>query len=56
MKIASERDARRVGYVRSILERWVERGVKTPEDVERFEQDRRLRLVEQSGAVTGGAL
>src|SRR5215212_1586008 len=51
-----ERDARRVGYVRSILERWVERGVKTPEDVERFEQDRRLRLVEQSGAVRGGAL
>jgi DnaD/phage-associated family protein len=56
LKIASERDARRVGYVRSILERWVERGVKTPEDVERFEQDRRLRLVEQSGAVRGGAL
>ena len=56
LKIASERDARRVGYVRSILERWVERGVKTPEDVERFEQDRRLRLVEQSGAVKGGAL
>jgi DnaD/phage-associated family protein len=56
LKIASERDARRVGYVRSILERWVERGVKTVEDVERFEQDRRLRLVEQSGAVRGGAL
>jgi DnaD/phage-associated family protein len=56
LKIASERDARRVGYVRSILERWVERGVKTVEDVERFEQDRRLRLVEQSGAVKGGAL
>ncbi len=56
LKIASERDARRVGYVRSILERWVERGVKTPEDVERFEQDRKLRLVEQSGAVRGGAL
>ena len=56
LKIASERDARRVGYVRSILERWVERGVKTPEDVERFEQDRKLRLVEQSGAVKGGAL
>src|SRR5918994_1766389 len=50
------RDARRVGYVRSILERWVERGVKSVEDVERFEQDRRLRLVEQSGAVKGGAL
>src|SRR5215208_2680625 len=49
LKIASERDARRVGYVRSILERWVERGVKTVEDVERFEQDRKLRLVEQSG-------
>jgi DnaD/phage-associated family protein len=56
LKIASERDARRVGYVRSILERWVERGVKTLDDVERFEQDRRLRLVEQSGAVKGGAL
>ena len=27
-RIASERDARRVGYVRSILERWVERGVR----------------------------
>ena len=56
LRIASERDARRVGYVRSILERWVERGVKTPEDVERFEKDRKLRLVEQSGAVRGGAL
>ncbi|MGF1473225.1 MAG: DnaD domain-containing protein [Rubrobacteraceae bacterium] len=56
LRIASERDARRVGYVRSILERWVERGVKTPEDVERFEKDRKLRLVEQSGAVKGGAL
>jgi DnaD/phage-associated family protein len=56
LKIASERDARRVGYVRSILERWVERGVKTVEDVERFEQDRKLRLVEESGAVRGGAL
>jgi len=56
LKIASERDARRVGYVRSILERWVERGVKTVGDVERFEQDRRLKLVEGSGAVRGGAL
>ncbi len=56
LKIASERDARRVGYVRSILERWVERGVKTASDVERFEQDRRLKLVEGSGAVRGGAL
>jgi DnaD/phage-associated family protein len=56
LRIASERDARRVGYVRSILERWVERGVKTMEDVERFEKDRKLRLVEQSGAVRGGAL
>ncbi len=56
LKIASERDARRVGYVRSILERWVERGVKTVADVERFEKDRRLRLVEESGAVRGGAL
>jgi DnaD/phage-associated family protein len=56
LKIASERDARRVGYVRSILERWVERGVKTVGDVKRFEQDRKLRLVEQSGAVRGGAL
>jgi len=51
-----ERDARRVGYVRSILERWVERGVKSVEDVERFEQDRKLRLVEESGAIRGGAL
>jgi hypothetical protein len=34
----------------------VERGVKTVEDVERFEQDRKLRLVEESGAVKGGAL
>ena len=56
LRIASERDARRVGYVRSILERWVERGVKSVEDVERFEQDRKLRLVEESGAVRGGAL
>jgi DnaD/phage-associated family protein len=56
LKIASERDARRVGYVRSILESWVQRGVKTVADVERFEKDRRLRLVEQSGAVRGGAL
>jgi DnaD/phage-associated family protein len=56
LRIASERDARRVGYVRSILERWVERGVKTMEDVERFEKDRKLRLVEESGAVRGGAL
>jgi len=56
LRIASERDARRVGYVRSILERWVERGVKTVEDVERFERDRKLRLVEESGAVRGGAL
>lgn len=56
LKIASERDARRVGYVRSILERWVERGVRTVEDVERFEKDRKLRLVEESGAVRGGAL
>jgi hypothetical protein len=51
-----ERDARKVGYVRSILERWVERGVKTVADVKRFEKDRRLRLVEESGAVRGGAL
>ena len=56
LRIASERDARRVGFVRSILERWVERGVKSVEDVERFEQDRKLRLVEESGAVRGGAL
>ena len=56
LRIASERDARKVGYVRSILERWVERGVKTIADVERFEKDRRLRLVEESGAVRGGAL
>jgi DnaD/phage-associated family protein len=56
LRIASERDARRVGYVRSILERWVERGVKTVEDVELFEKDRKLRLVEESGAVRGGAL
>ena len=56
LRIASERDARRVGYVRSIMERWVERGVKTVEDVERFEKDRKLRLVEESGAVRGGAL
>ncbi|WP_119065534.1 DnaD domain-containing protein [Rubrobacter indicoceani] len=55
LKIASERDARRVGYVRSILERWIERGVKTLEDVNLFEQDRKLRLVEQSGVVKGGA-
>jgi DnaD/phage-associated family protein len=56
LRIASERDARRVGYVRSILERWVERGVKNLEDVERFEKDRKLRLVEESGAIRGGAL
>ena len=56
LRIASERDARKVGYVRSILERWVQQGVKTLADVERFEQDRKLRLVEESGAVKGGAL
>ncbi len=56
LRIASERDARRVGYVRSILERWVERGVKTVEDVERFAPDRTLRLVVERGAVMGGAL
>jgi len=56
LRIASERDARKVGYVRSILENWVQRGVKTMQDVELFEKDRRLRLVEESGAVKGGAL
>ena len=56
LRIASERDARKVGYVRSILENWVQRGVKTMQDVELFEKDRRLRLVEESGAVRGGAL
>lgn len=56
LRIASERDARRVGYVRGVLERWVERGVKTLADVELFEKDRKLRLVEESGAVKGGAL
>lgn len=56
LRIASERDARQVGYVRAILEKWVERGVKTVADVERFEKDRSLRLVSQSGAVKGGAL
>lgn len=57
LRIASERDARRVGYVRSIMERWVERGVKTLDDVRLFEEDRKLRLVEQSGArgTPGGA-
>ncbi|WP_243638213.1 DnaD domain-containing protein [Rubrobacter taiwanensis] len=49
LRIASERDARRVGYVRSILERWVERGVRTVEDVRRFEEDRRLKLVAEGG-------
>jgi DnaD/phage-associated family protein len=53
LKIASERDARKMGYVRSILERWVERGVKTVADVELFEQDRKLRLVAEGG---GGSL
>lgn len=53
LKIASERDARKMGYVRSILERWVERGVKTVSDVELFEQDRRLRLVAEGGGVSG---
>lgn len=53
LRIASERDARRVGYVRSIMERWVERGVKTAADVERFEQDRKLRLVAEGGAGYG---
>lgn len=56
LRIASERDARRVGYVRGVLERWVERGVRTLADVELFEKDRKLRLVEESGAVKGGAL
>jgi DnaD/phage-associated family protein len=58
LRIASERDARRIGYVRRILERWVERGVKTVEDVERFEKDRRLRLVGEGvrdGAYRGSA-
>lgn len=54
LRIASERDARRVGYVRSILERWVESGVKTLEDVERFEKDRNLRLVERGGVMKIG--
>jgi DnaD/phage-associated family protein len=49
LRIASERDARKVGYVRSILERWVERGVRTVEDVRRFEEDRRLKLVAEGG-------
>lgn len=53
LKIASERDARKMGYVRSILERWVERGVKTTADVERFEQDRKLRLVAEGGSGYG---
>lgn len=53
LRIASERDARRVGYVRSIMERWVERGVKTAADVERFEQDRKLRLVAEGGSGYG---
>lgn len=53
LRIASERDARRVGYVRSIMERWVERGVKTAADVERFEQDRKLRLVAEGGGSYG---
>lgn len=56
LKIASERDARQVGYVRGIMERWVQQGVKTVEDMERAQKDRKLRLVEQSGAVRGGAL
>jgi DnaD/phage-associated family protein len=53
LKIASERDARKMGYVRSILERWVERGVKTVADVELFEQDRKLRLVAEGGGAGG---
>lgn len=53
LRIASERDARKMGYVRSILERWVERGVKTVADVERFEQDRKLRLVAEGGGSYG---
>ena len=53
LRIASERDARRVGYVRSIMERWVERGVKTAADVDRFEQDRKLRLVAEGGTGYG---
>ncbi len=56
LRISSERDARRVGYVRSILESWVQRGVKTMQDVELFEKDRRLRLVGESGAVKDGAM
>lgn len=53
LRIASERDARKMGYVRSILERWVERGVKTVADVELFEQDRKLRLVAEGGGSYG---
>ncbi|WP_047866070.1 DnaD domain-containing protein [Rubrobacter aplysinae] len=54
LRIASERDARKMGYVRSILERWVERGVKTVADVELFEQDRKLRLVAEGGSGGSG--
>ena len=49
LRISCERDARKVGYVRSILERWVERGVRTVEDVGRFEEDRKLKLVAEGG-------
>ncbi|CAN5913246.1 hypothetical protein BH23ACT11_BH23ACT11_17830 [soil metagenome] len=61
LKIASERDVRRLGYVRSILEKWVERGVKSIADVELFEKERKLHLVEHGGGtnvregVRGGA-
>ncbi len=65
LRIASERDARRVGYVRSILERWVERGVKSVEDVEsvragpqaqarRGERGREGRGDEDKGSQRGG--
>src|SRR5215216_835291 len=43
-------------HILEFLNGYCGRDVKTPEDVERFEQDRKLRLVEQSGAVRGGAL
>lgn len=53
LRIASEREVRRLGYVRGILEEWVRRGVKTPEEVQRVEKERGLKLVAEGGVAKG---
>jgi DnaD/phage-associated family protein len=53
LRIASEREVRRLGYVRGILEEWVRRGVKTPEEVQRVEKERGIKLVAEGGVAKG---